>query len=170
MIDDIIVTDLAGRLILAGDENGLRHLNVIDGKHPVAIEKSWRRDSEPFVTAKAQLTAYLVCERKRFDVTLFPRGTPFQRKVWSTLLGIPYGKVVSHQWIARRIGKPGAARAIGAANGRNPIAIMIFCHRVISQQGSLTGYGGSIEVERRLIQLKRSRALFDQNVDGIRRF
>jgi methylated-DNA-[protein]-cysteine S-methyltransferase len=170
MIYDIIETAWAGRLILAGDENGLRHLNFIDGKHPVAIEKAWRHDPDPFATIRTQLADFLAGERKRFDVTLFPQGTPFQRKVWSALLEIPYGNVVSYQWMARRIGNPGAARAVGAANGRNPIAIMIPCHRVISQQGKLTGYGGGIDVKRRLIRLERSGVLLDQNMDGIRGF
>ena len=83
---------------------------------------------------------YFAGERKTFEVDLFPEGTPFQLKVWTALLKIPYGKVVSYQWIARRIGNPAAARAAGAANGRNPISIIIPCHRVIRQCGELGGY------------------------------
>ncbi len=154
MIYDYVQTDLAGTLILAGDENGLRHLNFIGGKHPVAIQEDWRRDNAHFKTAKTQLAAYFAGERKTFEVDLLPQGTPFQMKVWSALLGIPYGKVVSYEWIARRIGKPGAVRAVGAANGRNPISIMIPCHRVIGKNGTLTGYGGGLDLKQRLIRLE----------------
>jgi len=154
MIYDYVQTDLAGTLILAGDEKGLRHLNFINGKHPVVIQKDWQRDPDHFTAVKTQLAAYFAGEHKPFEVDLLPEGTPFQLKVWSTLLEIPYGKVVSYQWIARRIGKPGAVRAVGAANGRNPISIIIPCHRVIGKNGTLTGYGGGLDVKQRLIRLE----------------
>lgn len=154
MIYDTIETDLAGTLIVAGDERGLRHLNFINDRHPVVIEKAWRRDPAPFTTVKAQLTAYFAGQRKTFDVNLFPKGTAFQMKVWSALMEIPYGTVVSYQWIARRIGSPKAVRAVGAANGRNPISIIIPCHRVIGKDGTLTGYGGGLDVKQRLIRLE----------------
>ena len=154
MIYDYVHTDLAGTLVLAGDENGLRHLNFIDGKHPVAIQEAWQRDTDHFTAVKKQLAAYFAGERKTFAVDLLPQGTPFQRKVWSALLEIPYGQVVSYQWLARRIGKPTAVRAVGAANGRNPISIMIPCHRVIGKNGSLTGYGGGLALKQRLIRLE----------------
>jgi methylated-DNA-[protein]-cysteine S-methyltransferase len=154
MIYDYFQTDLAGTLILAGDDEGLRHLNFINGKHPVTVQRDWQRDTTHFTTVKAQLAAYFAGERKTFEVDLFPQGTPFQMKVWSALLAVPYGKVVSYQWIARRIGKPAAVRAVGAANGRNPISIIIPCHRVIGKDGTLTGYGGGIDVKQRLIRLE----------------
>ena len=154
MIYDYFQTDLAGTLIMAGDGKGLRHLNFINGKHPVTVQRDWQRDTNHFTTVKAQLAAYFEGERKTFDVDLFPQGTPFQMKVWSALLTVPYGKVVSYQWIARRIGKPAAVRAVGAANGRNPISIIIPCHRVIGKDGTLTGYGGGIDVKQRLIRLE----------------
>ena len=158
MIYDSIQTDLAGTLILAGDENGLRHLNFINGKNPVPIQGDWRRDTAHFKTVKIQLAAYFAGEQKTFDIDLFPEGTPFQMKVWSALSEIPYGKVVSYLWIAQRIGKPDAVRAVGAANGRNPISIIIPCHRVIGKNGALTGYGGGLDVKQRLIRLENPEA------------
>jgi len=158
MIYDYVQTDLAGTLILAGDENGLRHLNFISGKHPVPIQGDWRRDTAHFKTVKTQLAAYFAGGHKAFEVDLFPQGTPFQRKVWSALSEIPYGKVVSYECIARRIGRPDAVRAVGAANGRNPISIIIPCHRVIGKNGTLTGYGGGLDVKRRLIRLENPEA------------
>ena len=154
MIYDFVETDLAGTLILAGDEKGLRHLNFVNGKHPVIIDNGWQRDGFHFTRVKAQLAAYFAGERQAFDVELFPEGTPFQMKVWSALIEIPYGTVVSYQWIAQHIGSPGAVRAVGAANGRNPISIIIPCHRVIGKNGSLTGYGGGLDVKQRLIRLE----------------
>jgi methylated-DNA-[protein]-cysteine S-methyltransferase len=154
MIYDFLQTDLAGTLILAGDENSLRHLNFINGKHPVAVQADWRRDTSHFASLKAQLADYFEGNRKTFDVDLLPEGTPFQMQVWSALLEIPYGKVVSYEWIARRIGRPGAVRAVGAANGRNPISIIIPCHRVIGKNGTLTGYGGGLDLKQRLIRLE----------------
>lgn len=154
MVYDYMETDMAGTLILAGDEKGLRHLNFISGKHPVAIQGDWQRDPAHFATVKTQLAAYFAGEQKTFVVDLFPEGTPFQMKVWSALLDIPYARVVSYQWIARRIGIPGAVRAVGAANGRNPISIIIPCHRVIGKNGALTGYGGGLDVKQRLLRLE----------------
>jgi methylated-DNA-[protein]-cysteine S-methyltransferase len=151
---DTFETDVAGTLILAGDEKGLRHLNFINGRHPIAIENTWRRDPSPFTALKAQLTAYFSGERRSFEIDLAPEGTPFQMKVWAALREIPYGRVVSYQWIARRIGSPEAVRAVGAANGRNPISIIIPCHRVIGKNGNLTGYGGGLDVKRRLLRLE----------------
>lgn len=158
MVYDTIETDMAGSLILAGDENGLRHLNFVGGKHPVVIGTAWRRDPSHFVALKAQLEAYLAGECTAFDVPLFPQGTPFQMEVWSALHDIPYGRVVSYQWVADRIGRPKAVRAVGAANGRNPISIIIPCHRVIGKDGRLTGYGGGLDVKQRLIRLENPAA------------
>jgi len=158
MIYDYFQTDLAGTLILAGDETGLRYLNFIYGKHPVSIQGNWQQDTAHFKTVKTQLAAYFAGERKTFDVDLFPQGTAFQMKVWSALSEIPYGKVVSYQWLARRIGRPDAVRAVGAANGSNPISIIIPCHRVIGKNGTLTGYGGGLDVKRRLIRLENPEA------------
>ena len=154
MIYDTMNTEIAGTLILAGDEKGLRHLNFMAGRHPLTIGKTWLRDPDYFSALKNQLSAYFAGEIQEFDVALFPEGTPFQMQVWKALKEIPYGSVVSYGWIANRIGKPEAVRAVGAANGCNPISIIIPCHRVIGSDGSLTGYGGGLDVKRRLLQIE----------------
>lgn len=101
-----------------------------------------------------RLDAYFAGERVAFDLPLAPSGTPFQQSVWNALCGIPYGETVSYAEIARRIGRPSAVRAVGAANGRNPIAIVIPCHRVIGANGALTGYGGGLDRKRALLLLE----------------
>jgi len=154
MIYDLMQTDLAGTLVLAGDANGLRHLNFAEGKHPLTINPDWRRDPDHFKYVKLQLAAYLAGELTQFDIPLVPEGTPFQMQVWSTLRDIPFGNTVSYQWVADRIGNPKAVRAVGAANGRNPISIIVPCHRVIGKNGQLTGYGGGLDVKRRLLKLE----------------
>jgi methylated-DNA-[protein]-cysteine S-methyltransferase len=100
------------------------------------------------------LDGYFAGERKAFPFTLTPAGTPFQRSVWDALRGIPYGETVSYGEIARRVGRPAAVRAVGAANGRNPVAILIPCHRVIGADGGLTGYGGGLDRKRKLLALE----------------
>ena len=154
MIYDMLETDVAGTLILAGDEKGLRHLNFVNGKHPLVIDRTWRRDARHFSEVGAQLEAYFAGALRTFDVDLAVEGTPFQMLVWETLRAIPYGRVVSYQWVADHIGHPAAVRAVGAANGRNPISIIIPCHRVIGSNGRLTGYGGGLDVKRRLLDLE----------------
>ena len=101
-----------------------------------------------------RLDAYFAGERVAFDVPLAPWGTPFQQSVWNALCGIPYGETVSYAEIARRVGRPSAVRAVGAANGANPIAIVIPCHRVIGANGTLTGYGGGLDRKRALLLLE----------------
>jgi len=156
MFYDYFETEVAGTLMLAGDDKGLRHLNFINGRHPVNAESTWRRDAGRFEAVKSQLAAYFAGNRNAFDIDLFLQGTAFQLKVWAALREIPYGHVVSYQWVADRIGNPAAVRAVGAANGRNPIAIIVPCHRVIGKDGSLTGYGGGLEIKQRLIGLEKS--------------
>ena len=162
MIYDMMPTDWAGTLVLAGDAKGLRHLNFVKGRHPLTVQTEWRRDRAHFNGLKRQLAAYFAGALTQFDIALIPEGTPFQMRVWSALLAIPYGRTVSYQDVADRIGCPTAVRAVGAANGRNPISIIIPCHRVIGKDGQLTGYGGGITVKRRLIQLETS--VIDQGV------
>ena len=158
MVYDLMENKLTGPLILAGDEKGLRHLNFVQGRHPLAVQPQWRRDKDFFAPVKTQLAAYFSGESKAFDLELFPGGSPFQTTVWKALREIPYGRTVSYTWVARRIGKPKAVRAVGVANGRNPISIIIPCHRVIGSDGSLTGYGGGLDVKRRLLQLEAPQA------------
>lgn len=112
--------------------------------------------------AARQLEAYFQGRRKEFALPLDPEGTPFQKQVWEELQRIPFGETVSYKEIARRIGRPTATRAVGLANGRNPLAIVIPCHRVIGQDGSLTGYGGGLPIKRRLLDMESgTRSLFD---------
>jgi methylated-DNA-[protein]-cysteine S-methyltransferase len=143
-----------GRLLLAGDEKGLRRISFQEGFHPLEPAGDWRRAEEPFRETISQLEAYFAGELRRFDLAVAPEGTPFQREVWSALTTIPYGETLSYGALARRIGRSQASRAVGAANGRNPIPIVIPCHRVIGTDGSLTGFGGGLPIKRRLLDLE----------------
>lgn len=113
-----------------------------------------RDDAVPFKRARHQLEAYFRGELTRFELPLAPEGTPFQRKVWEELRRIPYGTTVSYGEVARRLGRPSACRAVGLANGRNPLPIVVPCHRVIGADGSLTGYGGGLPRKRALLELE----------------
>jgi len=112
------------------------------------------RDRRRVAPVRAQIEAYLARERLRFDLALAPRGTPFQLDVWEALRRIPWGETVSYGELARRIGKPRAVRAVGRANGANPIPIVVPCHRVVGADGSLTGFGGGLEAKRLLLALE----------------
>ena len=114
------------------------------------------RQSEPFKAAADQLDAYFAGELTTFDLPLAPRGSGFQQRVWAALQQIPYGQTASYGELAERIGSPGAARAVGLANGKNPIGILIPCHRVVGSNGSLTGYGGGLDRKRQLLDLERA--------------
>ena len=107
---------------------------------------------------EVQLTEYFSGKRQEFDLPLAPKGTPFEQEVWAALLRIPYGETRSYGVIAKEIGRPDAARAVGAANGRNPISIIVPCHRVVGADGSLTGYGGGLSIKRQLLDLERPQA------------
>jgi len=117
-------------------------------------QADWREAPEPFVDAVAQLRAYFAGELTEFDLAFRPQGTPFQQSVWKALVGIPYGETTSYGAIAKAIGKPDAVRAVGAANGANPIPIVIPCHRVIGASGKLTGFGGGLDVKQKLLRLE----------------
>jgi methylated-DNA-[protein]-cysteine S-methyltransferase len=156
MYYDFFNTGLIGRLTLVGDEEGLRHIIFQEEKNPVSIQEQWQRRPGFFEEVKAQLRAYFKRERKQFDLPLAPVGTAFQRKVWQALRAIPYGQLVSYKSIAEAVGNPKAVRAVGRANGKNPIPIIIPCHRVIGSDGSLTGFGGGLETKQRLIDLERA--------------
>jgi len=114
----------------------------------------WIRDDDAFPEAATQLRDYFAGIRQTFDLPLTPRGTEFQQSVWSALLEIPYGQTTTYSAIANKIGRPAAVRAVGAANGANPIPIIIPCHRVIGANGSLTGFGGGLDVKRQLLALE----------------
>jgi methylated-DNA-[protein]-cysteine S-methyltransferase len=117
------------------------------------------RSSEPvLLEAEAQLRAYFAGELERFELPLAPRGTPFQLSVWEALLEIPYGSTTTYSQLAAAIRQPSACRAVGAANGRNPLAVIVPCHRVIGAAGALTGYGGGLERKRLLLALEAGKA------------
>lgn len=142
-----------GELLLVGDGKALHGLYMQDGRRK-RIQPGWERADEPFAAVAAQLAEYFAGERREFDVPLVLDGPPFQRQAWQALREIPYGETVSYGEQARRIGQPDAARAVGAANGQNPIAVIVPCHRVIGADGSLTGFGGGLERKRLLLDFE----------------
>jgi methylated-DNA-[protein]-cysteine S-methyltransferase len=140
-----------GPLLLAGDERALTRLAfACDGE----VSDGWQLDDRRFAAERGQLDEYFTGTRDRFDFPVRLEGPPFDRAVWAALQEIPYGTTASYGEIAARIGRPGRARAVGAANGRNPIAIVVPCHRVIGANGALTGYGGGLERKRDLLALE----------------
>ena len=143
-----------GDLLLAGDETGLSLVGFPEGAMRREPEADWVYDESPFAPAQAQLREYFAGERKTFDVPLKLTGTDFQVRVLEELQRIPYGETASYSEIAERIGRPRAMRAVGAANGRNPIPIIIPCHRVIGRSGDLTGFGGGLEAKAALLRLE----------------
>ena len=144
-----------GQLLLAGSENALTTIRLPVGGMPGAPAPNWRRDAGPFRCAARQLGEYFAGQRRRFDLPLAPSGTPFQREVLTALQRIPYGETRTYGELGRALGRPRAARAVGAANGRNPLPIAIPCHRVIGCDGSLTGFGGGLKAKRFLLNLER---------------
>jgi methylated-DNA-[protein]-cysteine S-methyltransferase len=148
-----------GPLTLAGHGATLTHLRMVDQTHEPATRADWVRDDGAFDDAAAQLDEYFTGDRTDFDLDLALGGTEFQRQVWSALRTIPYGETRSYGEIAEQIGKPGAFRAVGLANGRNPIGIIVPCHRVIGASGSLTGYGGGLDRKKLLLELEQERAV-----------
>jgi methylated-DNA-[protein]-cysteine S-methyltransferase len=147
-----------GELLLLGDGRVLSGLYMQAGPKPIAVRPRWRRSSAPFGHVRAQLHEYFAGARVTFDVPLMMQGDPFERLVWRALQDIPYGETASYGEVARRIGHPSAARAVGLANARNPIAIIVPCHRVIGADGTLTGYGGGLERKRALLELESAQA------------
>ncbi|MGA7539236.1 MAG: methylated-DNA--[protein]-cysteine S-methyltransferase [Steroidobacteraceae bacterium] len=147
-----------GRLLLAGDGESLIRVHFQSGPRPLRPAECWVSDPAPLRAAIAQLGEYFAGERRRFELSLAPRGTEFQRRVWRALREIPYGKTVSYGELARRIGNPSASRAVGLANGANPLPIIVPCHRVIGADGALTGFGGGLPIKRKLLTLEGATA------------
>ncbi|GAB7069060.1 methylated-DNA--[protein]-cysteine S-methyltransferase [Mycobacterium hodleri] len=145
-----------GPLTLAGSGGRLRHLRMVDQTYEPSRD-GWEADDTQFDDAVAQLQAYFAGDLLDFDVELDLVGTEFQRRVWAALLRIPYGETRSYGQIAFDIGSPGASRAVGLANGHNPIGIIVPCHRVIGANGSLTGYGGGLPKKKQLLEMERNR-------------
>ena len=144
-----------GPLLLVADDAGLRQIHFVNGRHPAQPESSWIEDRAPLNETIGQLQAYFAGDLENFNLQLMPEGTPFQLEVWRTLCDIPYGETISYGKLASRIGNPKASRAVGLANGSNPIPIVIPCHRVIGSNGKLTGYGGGLPIKEKLLALER---------------
>lgn len=140
-----------GPVVLATKENGaLTHLQFA---HRFGPSGDWRESPARFDAARRQLDEYFAGRRQRFSLPLAPKGTSFQRRVWQALIDIPFGETITYAELARRVGNPRAARAVGAANGANPIAIIIPCHRVVAANG-IGGYAGGLDIKRRLLALE----------------
>lgn len=149
-----------GRLLLAGRAGALSLIYFLSGRGRMTPDPAWQEDPRPFAEARRQLDAYFAGRLEVFDLPLALDGTPFQVKVWRAVAEIPYGQTRAYGDVARRIRRPSAVRAVGAANGQNPLPIIIPCHRVIGSNGSLTGYGGGLPIKRALLALEsRQRSL-----------
>ena len=149
-----------GRLLLVLDGQGLRRVHFERGRETLVPDEDWERGPGALHETRTQLKAYFAGKLREFALPLAPQGTEFQKRVWLTLLRIPYGATASYGEIARAVGEPGASRAVGAANGQNPLAIVVPCHRVIGADGSLTGYGGGLLNKRILLELEQKHSAF----------
>ncbi|HEV2540446.1 MAG TPA: methylated-DNA--[protein]-cysteine S-methyltransferase [Frateuria sp.] len=150
-----------GRLRLVADALGLREVWFETGRHRREPDPAWVRSATALAFARVQLEEYFAGTRQAFELPLHPIGTPFQLAVWQELGRIPYGATISYGEMARRIGQPQAVRAVGAANGRNPLPIVLPCHRVIGADGSLTGFGGGLPTKRFLLAMEEGVARGD---------
>ncbi|MFE2020407.1 methylated-DNA--[protein]-cysteine S-methyltransferase [Streptomyces sp. NPDC059499] len=144
-----------GALTLVATDGVLAGLYMTGQRHRPPEETFGEPDPRPFTETVRQLGAYFTGELRTFDLPLHLAGTPFQRSVWAGLQEIPYGETCSYGELAEHLGKPGASRAVGLANGKNPIGIIVPCHRVVGASGSLTGYGGGLERKQRLLDFER---------------
>lgn len=150
-----VMNSQIGKLLLAGDARGLQRVSLLDGDNAAAVGLDWAYDETPFREAIHQFHGYFQGERRTFSLTLNPDGTPFQQRVWNQIQTIGYGKTASYSQIAQAVGNPRACRAVGAANGKNPLCIVIPCHRVIGRSGGLVGYSCGIRFKRELLALER---------------
>ena len=143
-----------GVMLLAANARGLRLISFAAGWRPERPQPGWREDPAPFAETIRQLRAYFARELTEFDLPLALEGSEFQLSVWQMLQTIPYGETTSYGQLAKRLGNPNGARAVGLANGSNPIPIIVPCHRVIGSNGSLVGYGGGLENKKALLALE----------------
>ncbi|MFJ5772969.1 methylated-DNA--[protein]-cysteine S-methyltransferase [Streptomyces sp. NPDC093094] len=156
-----VVDSPYGPLTLVADDGVLCGLYMAGQRHRPAEETFGPREDDPLFDEPAeQLRAYFAGELKEFTLELRLRGTPFQRAVWDQLTRIPYGETRSYGQLADALGNPGASRAVGLANGKNPVGIIVPCHRVVGSDGSLTGYGGGLDRKQRLLDFEQGAALF----------
>jgi methylated-DNA-[protein]-cysteine S-methyltransferase len=158
MLSYSYVNSPLGDILVAGDASGLKLINFQRGPGARQPEPVWQERSEPLRDAIEQLAAYFAGTLHRFALRLAPEGTPFQQAVWQALQEIPYGETMSYGDLACRLGKPTAARAVGAANGKNPLPIVVPCHRVVGSTGKLTGYAGGLDLKEALLTLERCHA------------
>lgn len=145
-----------GRMLLVADDRALTGVYFAGQKYYPRIDKKWKRADrhEPLRRAKRELSEYFDGKRTRFTVKVAPQGTSFQRAVWKAIAGVQFGQTIAYAELARRAGRPGSARAAGAATGRNPISIIVPCHRIVGLNGSLTGYAGGLAKKRVLLALE----------------
>ena len=148
-------------LLVTEDDVGLRAIDFLNGRRNTSPDASWIEDNGALWPVIHRLRAYFAGELEKFDVEAAPEGTEFQKRVWSELCDIAYGKTISYGKLAGRIGNPKASRAVGLANGSNPIPIIIPCHRVIGSNGKLTGYGGGLEIKEKLLALEQRQLRFE---------
>ena len=151
-----VVSSPLGNILLTADDEGLTGINFQNAKGAKKPPRDSVESKAPFKQAARQLDAYFRGELKDFDLSLSPAGTVFQRSVWKALRRIPYGKTISYGELAKRLGRPTASRAVGAANGRNPLPIVVPCHRVVGSDGRLTGYYGGTHLKEFLLKLERA--------------
>jgi methylated-DNA-[protein]-cysteine S-methyltransferase len=149
-----------GPLFLAGETDGLRFVSFAGSRHAKKPQREWVEDAIPFAETIRQLQAYFAGKLKEFDLNLILEGTDFQVRVWRALRTIPYGETLSYSELARKIGTPKAVRAVGAANGSNPLPIIVPCHRVIGSNGDLTGFGGGLPIKKKLLALESRQLSF----------
>lgn len=151
------VSSPIGRLLLAGHDRLLGYVGLPDGKARISPQQDWRQVEDGFPAVTQQLKEYFSGQREMFSVALLPAGTDFQLSVWSALREIPYGQIRTYAQIAEMIGRPRAVRAVGAANGANPLPILVPCHRVIGANGSLTGFAGGLAAKSYLLGLESAK-------------
>lgn len=149
------LTTPCGELLIAINEQGLVRVEFADGLHSSLDMQTWRKDNQALAPYRQQFEAYFAGQLKQFDLPMAASGTPFQQSVWRALSNIPYGQTCCYSDIARAIANPKAVRAVGAANGRNPLSIIVPCHRVIGANGRLTGYAGGLAAKQALLQLEQ---------------
>lgn len=145
-----------GRILLVADDRALTGVYFAGQKYHPRVDKQWKRADNhgPLRQAKRELSEYFDGKRTRFTVEVAPQGTPFQRAVWKAIAGVGFGRTIPYAELARRAGRPGSARAAGAATGRNPIGIIVPCHRIVGSNGALTGYAGGLAKKRALLALE----------------
>lgn len=143
-----------GSLLVSCDEAGLRQLTFDNHRHPLPVQPDWVEDAGKFSRVKQQLDEYFAGQRQQFDLPLSLRGTDFQQQVWQALTHLPHGKTTTYAELAKQIGRPDAVRAVGTAVGRNPVSIIVPCHRVLATSGALAGYAGGLDRKSALLRLE----------------